>query len=323
MGSIRVVIFGAQEVAWELRSSFGADATISTHATQRDAIAAGRTSLMPAGGMIVVYGLDGQIRRNIRVPERESLGTRPSPNSAVSKSSAAPLSPLVAGADIASSVWAHANGGTHDANEDGRDDGEVALTSLLDTNDGSPANLFFKGTGRGINLLLILLLPGLAAFVGVSIQGTEVLGTTYWTVYLATIAWSGGISVASFVGFLSPQGWGAGHYLGTILGGFAVSSGVAGIIGGSTIASPATLALPELHRLLVVTPKNKQGGLALLFMMLLFVIWLVALAGLATYGPLGLILGAVVGVAIGWQAAHRVQTALLRQAQQPPDTVST
>jgi hypothetical protein len=33
MGSIRVVILGAQEVAWELRSSFGADATISTHGT--------------------------------------------------------------------------------------------------------------------------------------------------------------------------------------------------------------------------------------------------------------------------------------------------
>nr|WP_241976447.1 MULTISPECIES: DUF2188 domain-containing protein [unclassified Cryobacterium] len=317
MDSIRVVTPGVHVPKWALRSSFSPDTTISTHATQSDAIAAGRKSLTPGGGLIRVCGLDGQLRSNIRAPAQQQQDTGPLPDSAPSKSSADPGPPLVAGANIAFSVLANASGETHDANEDGRDDGEAALTSLLDTRDGSPANLFFKGTGQGINLTLSVVLPALAAFGVVYLQGAETLGATYWTVYLATIAWSGGISVATFVGILGPVGWSAGHYLATIGGGFGVSSVLAGVVGGPTIATPTALASPELYRIFAPIPKNREGFLAIAFMLLAIVIWYVAVAGVATYGLLGLFLGAVVGVAIGWQAAHRVKTTLMRQAQLP------
>ncbi|MCY7289586.1 MAG: hypothetical protein LH624_15420 [Cryobacterium sp.] len=92
---------------------------------------------------------------------------------------------------------------------------------------------------------------------------------------------------------------------------------LAGVVGGPTIATPTALASPELYRIFAPIPKNREGLLAIAFMLLAIVIWYVAVAGVATYGLLGLFLGAVVGVAIGWQAAHRVKTTLMRQAQLP------
>jgi hypothetical protein len=315
MENVRVVAPGGKAAKWAVRTSFRPDATISTHVTQRDAIDAARLDLGPGGGVIRVCGVDGQLRRTMRVAAREAVAGDVSHTDLRQRSPSASPSRFADVADIAFSVKANARGEEHDIDGDGRDDGEAALSRLLDTNDGSPAMLFFKGTGWAINVLLSLVLPLLAAYLGISFRGAETLGTTYWTVYIATIAWSGGVSIASFVFFLRPKKWTGAQYGATIAGGFAASNCVAAAVGGATMASASTLAVPELYRVFWLVPRNRQGAAAILIMFLLFFIWLVAAAGFAAYGLIGLVLGFIVGVAIGWLAAHRVRAPARHRSQ--------
>lgn len=321
MENIRVVIPGAHHSKWEVRRSFSAGPVISSHATQRDAIAAARLSLLPTGGQIKVCGLEGRWRRTIGVPAERVVDGEASGAGSATKPSDGPRSVAFDGADIAASAMAHAHGQTYDADGDGRDDGEAAVGRLLDTRDQSPSSMFFRGMDWAVSITLALVLPALAAFLGISIQGSELLGSTYWTVYLATIAWSGGVSVAVFFAALRPPGWGAWHYLGALGGGFALSNVVAAVLGGATMATPSNLAIPSLYRTFTVVPKNRQGLIGLVIIVLGFLVWCVVLAGLASYGVFGLLLGAGVGAVIGWQAAHRVKVAMAAKGQRLPGEV--
>ncbi|WP_091227143.1 DUF2188 domain-containing protein [Microbacterium sp. 3J1] len=310
---------------WEVASALVRGTSSSTHATQTEAIDAARLQLARTGGEIRICGRDGLIRRTIRTPARPTTPTAtqssppvPAAAPASPPASVDPVAGLEDAAAVLDSMRANAKGERFDADGDGQDDGEAVVTRILAANDGSPTSLFFQGAGAFITLVLLVVLPALAAVLGISIRGSEALGSTYWTVFVATLAWSGGIAFATFVFRLKPAGWDVG--MGTLVvgAGFSVSSMLAALLGGATMLVPSNLALPDLYRVFVQAPKNRQTLFAAIIVIVAGLIWFIFLAGLASYGVVGLFLGAVAGVAIGLQAAHRVRRAFAHPGGESP-----
>ncbi|KNY05951.1 DUF2188 domain-containing protein [Microbacterium sp. GCS4] len=325
MADIRVVRPSPAGRGWEVAHDLARSPAISTYETEADAIGAARSFLAPRGGEIRLCGADGLIERVIRTPPHASAPpapTPPAPPHPLPHATPAappppppppepsePLDPAAAVADAATlfdSMRAGARGERLDADGDGEVDGQSIAERALSTGDGSPASSFFRAGSLAITVTLTIVLPLLATTAGMRLEGTAILGDSWWTVFAATLAWSGGIAIAVFVFLSRRTGWTMTRRGLVVAGGFSLSSIIAGLFGGTTLAAPS-LSLAEVQRIIIQSPKNRQTLAVAAVALAVYLVWLVALAGLATYGFWGLALGALAGVMVGVQAAHRVR----------------
>lgn len=315
MSESRVVRPSQNGSGWEVASAVHRGSTFSVHPTQTAAISAARSQVTASGGDVRVCGRDGLVRHNIRVDRPSPLPAAPPPSAATPPPPPArreidPASFVDDAGTVIQSLRSNSRGERLDDDGDGTDDGEAIVTRVLDSGDNSATSLFFRGSGAFITIVLGIVLPLAATFLGIRIQGLDALGASYWTVFVATLAWSGGIAFATFVFRLKPSGWDATGGVLVIGAGFSASSILAAVMGGVTMTPPSALVIPDAYRILIQMPKNRQTLIALLFVVVGFLIWFILLAGLASYGLVGLILGALAGLAIGLQAAHRIRQTL-------------
>jgi hypothetical protein len=277
----RIVEPAGTDGRWAVRGAPGG-IVLAIERTQRAALDAARAGLAAnGGGTVVVYGVDGTVKRRVAV----SPGQVPEAPRAAQVDPADPADPADV-LDAAGAAAARLQGRAFDRDGDGEADGEGTLDRVFDLGPSGEAKTAITHARRWLawSATILALFPLIPA----SVLSQEMLGAGFVGIFLGSLAWSLGVALIAFALIAHPNGWSMVWLSALGVVAFWLSNAIAAEVGGAVLNAASPL------------PTSFPAGV------LPWIGELLVAAG-EMYGWLGLLIATALGILVGWRGAELVR----------------